>query len=556
MRLICKLNGWDTFDMRDKWFRISPDQKGKVDGTKVTKLFINGNGVICCIMNDVGEKYRLEINCQEDGTAETDSIVLVRVPLLGRNAVPLNVRLLFRCGYDEQSARVCIAEGSTVQIEVNSVMTQEFTGHEDDYRREYRIEQDLPENQSTDALVDFLSDYIREVFEQETDYRTKALMKRRLGLTEQIYRGYQDYKRELERQTPYEIVMPVWNVILGGGKGLPRYSFLRTFFALYLEMGCGAEAFTPEVPVFLNMTDGKYQVDDLSQVEININRTLYNYQGEAYGSDNAVRNATSTVVNFIYNGAQSILFPGDATFHVLGDIAARVSDSGAKPGYMIAPHHGSYHTNFAGNMGAEDAAQPLVDLYSKIEGVTTYISANHRKHAMPRREFVKIAIEKGRRGVASHRLGYCDTDSKDSYNSDPGDRSRVYGNTDAAVYNTEQLSEGQCGYYYKDLMSEEETQLRASGQAAGTPAGPALAAGVTEEDIPAGTAAGRAEADIPAGPALAVGRAEADIPAAGIPAGPAFAADAPADGTQGGRYMEPARRKPPIRRLPPDRLFL
>lgn len=118
---------------------------------------------------------------------------------------------------------------------------------------------------------------------------------------------------------------------------------------------------------------------------------------EDYKKDNFKKNLTSLITRFQIEDINDvkkidILFPGDATYHVFSYLANSILMHNANIGLFIAPHHGSYDTNFLlkdeNDAPFEDSEQPLCKLLSKYPPEVVFISSFHPKYGHPFQYFI------------------------------------------------------------------------------------------------------------------------------------------------------------------------
>ena len=121
-----------------------------------------------------------------------------------------------------------------------------------------------------------------------------------------------------------------------------------------------------------------------------------------------LRNATSFMTLFTQGNLQ-ILFPGDATFHTFRRVLDRKIIK--KLNFIVAPHHGSYHSNIvidADNKVIKD--QPVINFFKETTPTKVFISAFHGTFGHPRRSVVNF-MEKYAAFTSKkekHKLALCD----------------------------------------------------------------------------------------------------------------------------------------------------
>lgn len=223
---------------------------------------------------------------------------------------------------------------------------------------------------------------------------------------------WQVWKKNWEDGNAYEQSFPIERIIMGGDNGEDTYCALTYFMQSYAEnMGYGICTVCPYYSYF-RVED--FQVSLVSSKEnVLYSNVLAAETGDAGqeivtrwigGDDDAIqKNATAAVVHFCYdqsdpNAPKTILFPGDVTVHNLPDIEQRLvrkrflaPDITYRVTSMIAPHHGSFHTNIVCRSEGIAPEQPLRDLYHAMGQVSTYISECYKNdtYHVPRREYLE-----------------------------------------------------------------------------------------------------------------------------------------------------------------------
>lgn len=120
-----------------------------------------------------------------------------------------------------------------------------------------------------------------------------------------------------------------------------------------------------------------------------------------------IRNATSTISVYKYDDDKSIIFPGDATYHVFNDLYKKINIS-APVELLIAPHHGSFDTNIVldkENKLLPDDNQPFLKLLDKIKPKTVFISALLSKFGHPDLKFLEY-VSNFAQNVQKHNIKY------------------------------------------------------------------------------------------------------------------------------------------------------
>ena len=294
-------------------------------------------------------------------------------------------------------------------------------------------------------------------YEIFASYIGRFIQRRIAEFERQFYMENRKMNPEYFQAHYFQVQFPVKRIILGGGSEGSTYSNLSAFLCNYANMSGGMFARYDDY-TFLTIREGEI-VDTKSQSDYRgYGASVWEIQGSTmtvFGTisetgDAVEKNATSTVINFVYAGLQSVLFPADTTAHHFSRIAVEVT---AGVSSIIAPHHGSYHTTFvfdAEKKMLTDDKQPLCMLYSKIAPVITYVSECYANgsYCLPRAEFLMKASDYAVRQVPLHSISGYTSASRLSH--------QVYDTTDS-VYNTGNLciSAAACyDYFEADLMRD------------------------------------------------------------------------------------------------------
>lgn len=120
-----------------------------------------------------------------------------------------------------------------------------------------------------------------------------------------------------------------------------------------------------------------------------------------------IKNATSTISVYQYDNSKSIIFPGDATYHVFDSLCEKIYVS-APVELLIAPHHGSFDTNILvddnGNLLPDDN-QPFLHFLSVIQPKAVFISALLSKFGHPDLKFLEY-VSKFAQSSYPHKIVY------------------------------------------------------------------------------------------------------------------------------------------------------
>lgn len=288
---------------------------------------------------------------------------------------------------------------------------------------------------------------------------------------------WQVWNRNRWEKNAYKQNFPIEHIIMGGDNGEDTYCALTHFMQSYAEnMGYGICTVCPYYSYF--------RVEDF-QVSLVGSREneSYNYvfaaeTGDAgqeivirwiSGDDDAIqKNATAAVVHFCYdkrdsNAPKTILFPGDVTVHNLLDIQQHLFEQGItyRVTSMIAPHHGSFHTNIVCSSEGIASDQPLRDLYHAMGQVSTYISEclKNDTYHVPRLEYLNNAAGHSFLG-AGHELSFYQFAGANMQTGNEEFIFQIEG-TGESIYNTGNLyretEQGQVlcyDYYQIDLLLE------------------------------------------------------------------------------------------------------
>lgn len=297
----------------------------------------------------------------------------------------------------------------------------------------------------------------REIHEMIALYIEKFLLRRITAFHDQYYMPNRKMNPEYFQKYYFQAQFPIQRIVVGGGDEGSSYGNLSAFLRNYAGLTNGIFS-RYEDYTFLTIQEGevvgtKSQADysgyGASVQEIKGGTlTVFGTISEAGGA--VEKNATSTVINFVYAGPRSVLFPADTTAHHFARIAKEVT---ADVACIIAPHHGSYNTTFIFDDKKQmltDDKQPLCTLYSKIAPVVTYVSecyANY-SYCLPRSDFLVRAADYAIKDAFSHSIS-CFTSG---FNA-----SHLVLDTTVSVYNTGNLwiSEDTCYDYFEiDLMRD------------------------------------------------------------------------------------------------------
>lgn len=291
-----------------------------------------------------------------------------------------------------------------------------------------------------DGFVDFVADFIQTADFHELIFSViYTFFKHMLFFTENVHKA-------VESSVPLNIAAT--RLYLGG-------------------LDCGQEyiRFKKIAAIFANeVTEGQSLLSIYPDSEIHtlyfpplIDLTLYDKKGHSLSQNGAVyRNATSLVTAVYVADDQFLLFPGDATFHVFS-LLAQTLDEDTKMLLFLAPHHGSYDTNFAfEETGMEAFPQPLSELLEQFPPVMVGISAEHTRFGHPSAFFLGISCEACVLdfGKDTHPVIYCDNDSNTVETAD----------VKKAVYSTESNSVGSGYIPYpppaQRIMTQQQTGQR------------------------------------------------------------------------------------------------
>lgn len=292
-----------------------------------------------------------------------------------------------------------------------------------------------------DGFVDFVSEFIKTVDFHELIFSViYTFFKHMSFFTENVHDAVQE---AVESSVPLNIAAT--RLYLGGldcGQEYIRFKKIAAIFADKLTEGQSLLSIYPD--------SGIHTLYSPPLIDL----TLYDGKGHSLSQNGAVyRNATSLVTAVYVADDQFLLFPGDATFHVFSLLAQTLTED-TKMILFLAPHHGSYHTNFAlEETGMEAFPQPLSELLEQFPPDMVVISAEHTRFGHPSAFFLGISCEACVLdfGKDTHPVIYCDNDSNTVETAD----------VKKAVYSTESNSVGS-GYIpypppVQRIMTQQQT---------------------------------------------------------------------------------------------------
>lgn len=270
---------------------------------------------------------------------------------------------------------------------------------------------------SKDRPVDFETSkgIIAELMKKHLGYMAVTSIRKYLDdACEDIHTWFQIKKEITDTESVFDPPEQL-RIYLGGIERGHSYCVLGTILSCFGEVqdmdSCilyfGEENFEPE----------RYQIE--------IDDDLGVLSDQMMTSRAISRNATS-IMTLIQNGGKYILLPGDATLHAFS--AALGLFKNTLIDLMIAPHHGSYHTNvLLDGDKKEDKNQPVKEFFKITRPQRVFISAKHECFGHPDQrvfEFMKNYTLPAIR----HKIGVC------------CDKKFYEVNTEKAVYSTETYS--------------------------------------------------------------------------------------------------------------------
>lgn len=234
-------------------------------------------------------------------------------------------------------------------------------------------------------------------------------------------------------QTDRRITFPISRLFLGGELPGKKYQIFKDSIKNFAEH-------TMEGIGFTSINETSYA----NSAPVEIAQNIFDSRGELnHDQTSIMRNATSQVILFHLSDKKCVLFPGDATVHTFDSLSKESDLKNKTIELMLAPHHGSCHTNFAfeekldGSDGSFKFArtQPLENFLKKSPPGTFFISAKHNMFGHPSLSFLQLCESLCRLSADPHPLK-AETDNR----SETREFESVH-----AIYSTESSSSSMYG---------------------------------------------------------------------------------------------------------------
>lgn len=275
----------------------------------------------------------------------------------------------------------------TLDKDENPIVSLYLPGYRDD------IVLDKDEDKTIESLVGKIENTFKEkiknpsifgVFRDAlTDVSNSFSRKKRINL-------YND----LHRKDIMDISFPINRVIMGGNRITHGYAGLKALLNAVCDYYDADNLFWARDGAYIAMTEDKKLLD------IKIEKFPdYRANYDLGLPDKIIRNLTSVVVQFNIGTRNSLLLPGDVTYHKFDKIINLISKLPLEAlKLFLAPHHGSDNTNFSYEKKNKlSGYQPIEDLFDMIfernKKCNLVVSGYNKYNNHPGKEFTTRAVK-------------------------------------------------------------------------------------------------------------------------------------------------------------------